>query len=78
MFPSVSDKENLGGPIDPPMGSDPTDFFLPDKVQICILRRSNLLLSVSTVDKSKMEISQNFVAFSECTNFVETRLAAMQ
>ena len=28
-----------------------------------------LLLSVCTVDKSKVEISQNFVAFSECTNF---------
>ena len=28
-----------------------------------------LLLSVCTVDKSKVEISQNFVAFSEYTNF---------
>ena len=27
-----------------------------------------ILLSVSTVDKSKVEISQNFVAFSEYTN----------
>jgi hypothetical protein len=26
-------------------------------------------LSVCTVDKSKVEISQNFVAFSEYTNF---------
>ena len=30
---------------------------------------SNLLLSVYTVDKSKVEISQNIVAFSEYTNF---------
>ena len=30
---------------------------------------SNLLLSVCTVDKIKVEISQNFVAFSEYTNF---------
>ena len=30
---------------------------------------SNLLLSVGTVDKSKVEISQTFVAFSEYTNF---------
>ena len=30
---------------------------------------STLLLSVCTVDKSKVEISQNFVAFSEYTNF---------
>ena len=30
---------------------------------------SNLLLSVCTVFKSKVEISQNFVAFSEYTNF---------
>ena len=28
-----------------------------------------LLLSVCTVDKSKVKISQNFVAFSEYTNF---------
>ena len=32
---------------------------------------STLILSVCTVDKSKVEISQNFVAFSECTNFKE-------
>ena len=31
---------------------------------------STLLLSVCTVDKSKVEISQNFVAFSEYTNFI--------
>ena len=30
---------------------------------------SILLLFVCTVDKSKVEISQNFVAFSEYTNF---------
>ena len=30
---------------------------------------STLLLSVCTVDKSKVEISQNLVAFSEYTNF---------
>ena len=30
---------------------------------------STLLLSVCTVDKSKVEIEQNFVAFSEYTNF---------
>ena len=30
---------------------------------------STLLLSVSTVDKSKVEILQNFVAFSEYMNF---------
>ena len=29
-----------------------------------------LLLSVYTVDKSKVDISQNFVAFSEYTNFI--------
>ena len=30
---------------------------------------STLLLSVCTVDESKVEILQNFVAFSEYTNF---------
>ena len=30
---------------------------------------STLLLSVCAVDKSKVEIFQNFVAFSEYTNF---------
>ena len=30
---------------------------------------SNLLLPVCTVDKSKVEISQNFVALSEYTSF---------
>ena len=32
---------------------------------------STLLLSVCTVNKSKVEISQNFVAFSEYTNFIK-------
>ena len=32
---------------------------------------STLLLSVCTIDKSKVEISQNFVAFSEYTNFTK-------
>ena len=31
---------------------------------------STLLLFVCTVDKSKVKISQNFVAFSESTNFI--------
>ena len=34
-----------------------------------IFQISTLYLSVCTVDKSKVEISQNFVAFSEYTNF---------
>ena len=34
---------------------------------------STLLLSVCTQDKSKVEISQNFVAFSEYTNFTEIK-----
>ena len=33
---------------------------------------STLLLSVCTVDKSKVEISQNFVAFSEYTKFKDS------
>ena len=33
---------------------------------------STLLLSVCTVDKSKVEISQYFVAFSEYTNFTNS------
>ena len=33
------------------------------------LRNLHLLLSVCTVDKSKVDILQNFVAFSEWTNF---------
>ena len=35
---------------------------------------STLLLSPCTVDKSKVEISQNFVAFSEYTNFTYPRV----
>ena len=34
-----------------------------------VCKISTLLLSVCTVDKSEVEISQNFVAFSEYTNF---------
>ena len=37
---------------------------------------STLLSSVCTVDKSKVKISQNFVAFSEYTNSIETDQAA--
>ena len=33
---------------------------------------STVFLSVCTVGKSKEEISQNFVAFSEYTNFTKT------
>ena len=33
-------------------------------------RSATLLLSVCTVDKSKVEISQNFVDFSEYMNFM--------
>ena len=49
--------------------------MLIDKVHIfleChkVLRNLHLtFVSVCTVDKSKAEISQNFVAFSEYTNF---------
>ena len=35
------------------------------------MRNLTFLLSVCTVDKSKVEISQNFVAFSEYLNFIE-------
>ena len=35
---------------------------------------STLLLSVCTVDKSKVKISQNFVAFSEYTNLHDSRI----
>ena len=35
---------------------------------------STLLLSACTVDKSKVEISQNFVAFSEYTNFKRQKM----
>ena len=33
-----------------------------------------LFLCVCTVDKSKVKITQNFVAFSEYTNFIALRL----
>ena len=43
-------------------------FIYSEKAKkICEI--SDLLLSVCTVDKSKVEISRNFVAFSEYTNF---------
>ena len=38
---------------------------------------SPLLLSVCTVDKSKGEIAQNFVAFSEYTNFTSFQIRKM-
>ena len=40
-----------------------------------IFEISTLLLFVCTVDKSKVEISQNFVAFSEYTNFIRMMTA---
>ena len=43
-------------------------FVYSEKVtKFC--QTSTLLLSVCTVDKSKVEISQNFVVFSEYMNF---------
>ena len=39
---------------------------------------SNLFQSVCTVDKSKVEISQNFVAFSEYMNFKENSTLTMR
>ena len=44
--------------------------FIYSEKAIKFCEISTLLLSVYTVDKSKMEISQNFVAFSEYTNFI--------
>ena len=38
---------------------------------------STLLLSVCTVDKSKVEISQKFVAFLECMNFKSHQCISM-
>jgi len=35
-----------------------------------VLQNLLLILSVCTLDKSKVEISQNFVAYSEYTNFM--------
>ena len=47
---------------------DVIKFIYPEKAtKFCEI--SILLLSVRTVDKSKVEISQNFVAFSEYTSF---------
>ena len=44
-------------------------FIYSEKAtKICDI--STLLMSVCTVDKSKVEISQNFVAFSEYMNFM--------
>ena len=43
--------------------------FIYSEKAIKFCEISTLLLSVYTVDKSKVEISQNFVAFSEYTNF---------
>ena len=44
-------------------------FIYSEKAtQFCKI--STLLLSVCSVDKSKVEISQNFVAFSEYMNFI--------
>ena len=65
MFPSVSDKENLGGPIDPPMGFDPTDFFLPDKVHIFweghkILQNLHLTFGYSTYSQ---KLGEDFLKF---------------
>ena len=53
----------------------PTLAIRIDKVHIfweakIFCKISTLLLSVCTVDKSKMEISQNFVAFSEYTYWI--------
>ena len=52
------------------------------KVHICILRRSQNFCKISTVDlsyvvtlKSKVEISQNCVAFSEYINFINILVA---
>ena len=52
----------------------PTLAIRIDKVHIFweatkFCKISTLLLSVCTVDKSKVDISQNFVAFSEYMNF---------
>ena len=44
-------------------------FIYSEKAKI-FCEISTLLLSVCNVDKSKVEISQNFVAFSEYLNFM--------
>ena len=41
--------------------------FIHSEKAIKVFETSTLLLSVCTVEKSKVEIFQNFVAFSECT-----------
>ena len=43
--------------------------FIYSKKAIKFYEIFTSLLSVCTVDKSKVRISQNFVAFSEYTNF---------
>ena len=43
--------------------------FMYSETASKLCKISTLLLSVCTVDKSKVEILQNFVAFSEYTNF---------
>ena len=49
-------------------GSYAVKFIYSEKAtKFCEI--STLLLTVCTVDKSKVKISQNFVAFSEYTNF---------
>ena len=45
--------------------------FVYSEKATTILWNLHLILSVCTVDKSKVEISQNFVAFSEYTNFMK-------
>ena len=50
------------------LGNELLKFIYSEKAtKFCEI--STLLLPVCTVDKSKVEISQNFVAFSEYTNF---------
>ena len=60
----------LGG-VFVPCPCFPLKFIYSEKAtQFCEI--STLLLTVCTVVKSKMEISQNFVAFSEYMNFNRT------
>ena len=50
-------------------------FIYPEKAtKFCEI--STLFLSVCTVDKIRVEISQNFVAFSEYTNFENMNVLA--
>ena len=54
--------------------ADAVKFIYSEKAtKFCKI--STLILSVCTVEKSKVEISQNFVAFSEYTNFTKIVLA---